>query len=160
MIDAGGQWDSTKHSGFTTGEPWMRVVDDYATWNAAAQVGDDGSVHAHWKRILALRRRFNDVLVYGDFEMLSKSHPAVVAYRRRGSISRRQQALVVINFTPQGTTWMPPQDGNGDGEVAGLVRDEFVRLKNYDDVLLPGGGGGEGELKLRAFEALMFISGE
>lgn len=160
MIDTEEQWDSTKHSGFTTGEPWMRVVDDYAVWNAAAQVADDDSVHAHWKRILALRKRFNDSLVYGDFEMLSKSHPAVVAYRRRGR-SSHQQALVVINFTPQETVWVPSQDGAGASGVTELVREEFVRLKNYDDVLLPGGGGGgEGELKLRAFEALMFVCGE
>ena len=51
------QWDSTPHAGFTTAaQPWMRVNDDYPTWNAVTQVGNKDSVHAFWKSIIALRK--------------------------------------------------------------------------------------------------------
>lgn len=40
----------------------MRVNEDYATWNAAAQVGEKDSVFAFWKEALGVRKE-NDVLV-------------------------------------------------------------------------------------------------
>lgn len=57
------QWDSSPHAGFTTGNPWMRVNDDYPeTWNASAQVNDDASVWTFWKTALATRKE-HEVLV-------------------------------------------------------------------------------------------------
>jgi alpha-glucosidase len=44
--------------------PWMRVNDDYPEWNAEQQIGDEGSVHAFWKRALKVRKA-HDVLVSG-----------------------------------------------------------------------------------------------
>lgn len=40
----------------------MRVNDDYAKWNAAAQAGDADSVHAFWKHAIEVRKQ-HDVLV-------------------------------------------------------------------------------------------------
>ena len=56
------QWDSSLHAGFTTGNPWMRVNDDYREWNVARQTNDEDSVHAFYKRGLAFRKQ-HDVLV-------------------------------------------------------------------------------------------------
>jgi alpha-glucosidase len=56
------QWDTTPHAGFTTGAPWMRINDDFKTWNAASEVQDPHSVYAFWKRALKLRKE-NLVLV-------------------------------------------------------------------------------------------------
>ncbi|KAJ7484853.1 hypothetical protein B0H11DRAFT_1722660, partial [Mycena galericulata] len=44
------------HAGFTTGTPWMRINNDDKEWNAAAQVGNEGSVRAFWKRAPRLRK--------------------------------------------------------------------------------------------------------
>jgi oligo-1,6-glucosidase len=59
------QWDSSLNAGFTTGNPWMRVNDDYREWNAARQIKDENSVHAFYKRALAFRKH-HDVLVRRD----------------------------------------------------------------------------------------------
>ena len=56
------QWDSSAHAGFTSGEPWMRVNDDYQTWNVAAQLKDSNSIHSFWKHALKLRKA-HEVLV-------------------------------------------------------------------------------------------------
>ena len=56
------QWDSSAHAGFTSGEPWMRVNDDYQTWNVAAQLKDNNSVLSFWKHALKLRKA-HEVLV-------------------------------------------------------------------------------------------------
>ena len=59
------QWDHSRHSGFTSGLPWMRVNDDYVEWNAEAQKSDKSSVLNFWKRALEFRKA-NEVLVCVD----------------------------------------------------------------------------------------------
>ncbi|KAG5641407.1 hypothetical protein DXG03_005275 [Asterophora parasitica] len=94
------QWDATVHAGFTTGEPWMRVNDDYKTWNVSAQVQDSDSVHSFWKEALTIRKA-NDVLIYGDFVDLCPKHEQVFAYTRTlGNAT----ALVLLNFTEDEVT--------------------------------------------------------
>jgi oligo-1,6-glucosidase len=140
------QWDSSPHGGFTTGTPWMRVNDDYPSWNASLQVPDESSVRAHWKRILLLRKQYKDVLIYGDFEMLTKEDPAVIAYRR---VYGKQQALVMLNFTNKEVRWEAPQERE---EIIALLKVEWAKLKNYNELRIEGGA-----VVLRAFEAVMFI---
>jgi len=89
------QWDGSSHAGFTTGTPWMRVNDDYADpWNAEAQIKDEGSVRSFWKRALAIRKE-HEVLVYGDFRIISGENDQIFAYTRTlGNTT----ALVLFNF--------------------------------------------------------------
>ena len=42
-------------AGFTTGTPWLAVNPDHTTVNAAAQIGDPGSVFEHYRRRIAPR---------------------------------------------------------------------------------------------------------
>ncbi|KAH8077732.1 alpha amylase [Cristinia sonorae] len=88
------QWDSSPHSGFTTGTPWMRVNDD--DWNVASQIGDPDSVFSFWKRALEVRKN-NECLVYGDFKLLFPTHPTIFAYTR--TLEGGSSALVVMNFS-------------------------------------------------------------
>jgi alpha-glucosidase len=88
------QWDASSHAGFTTGKPWMRVNDDYATWNASTQVKDETSIWNFWKQALATRKK-HDVLVYGDFCIILPENEQVFAYTRTlGNTT----ALVMLNF--------------------------------------------------------------
>jgi alpha-glucosidase len=50
------QWDASPNAGFTTGEPWLPLADDFATRNVESQVGDDKSMLTLVRRLLALRR--------------------------------------------------------------------------------------------------------
>ncbi|KAF7345697.1 Glycoside hydrolase family 13 protein [Mycena venus] len=98
------QWDSSAHAGFTTGTPWMRVNDDYPSWNAAAQLDDPQSVHAFWKRALRLRKE-HKVLIYGDFQHLAPQHAEAFAYLRA---YKGRRALVVLNFTERDISFHLP----------------------------------------------------
>ncbi|KAJ7453346.1 glycoside hydrolase family 13 protein [Mycena galericulata] len=100
------QWDSTDHAGFTTGTPWMRVNDDYKGWNAAAQVGDEKSVRAFWKRALRLRKD-HKLLIYGDFVDLAPKNEEVFAYTRS---YEDRHALVILNFTAREVTFSLPEE--------------------------------------------------
>ena len=49
------QWDASPTGGFTTGEPWLPLVDP-ATRNVAAQAADPASLLALYRRLIATRR--------------------------------------------------------------------------------------------------------
>jgi alpha-glucosidase len=50
------QWDSSPNAGFTAGEPWLPLADDYPTVNVAAQLDDPASMLSFYRRLIALRR--------------------------------------------------------------------------------------------------------
>ena len=92
------QWDDSTNSRFSTGTPWMRVHDEYATINAAAQEKDGGSVLSFYKHVLKLRKEHKDVFVYGSFELVDPEGKELFIYRKR---CEGKMALVVLNFTTE-----------------------------------------------------------
>lgn len=90
------QWDESLNSGFSTGEPWMRVHDEYPAINVAAQEKDADSVLSFYKRALRLRKEHKDIFVYGSFELVNPEGTEMFVYRKR---DEEKTALVVLNFT-------------------------------------------------------------
>lgn len=101
------QWDGSGNAGFSGGDPWMRVHDDYREINAAAQEGDEGSVLAFYRRVLKLRKEHRDVFVYGTFELVDVDDEKTFVYRKR---CEDRTALVALNFTREA---QPMPDTNG-----------------------------------------------
>ena len=101
------QWDASPGAGFTTGTPWLAINPDHTTVNAAAQVGDPGSVFEHYRRLIALRHE-DPVVTDGDFELLLPEHPAIWAFLRR---TPDAELLVAANFSADvvdaDLPWMP-----------------------------------------------------
>jgi oligo-1,6-glucosidase len=89
------QWDASPGAGFTAGTPWIAINPDHATVNAATEVGDPGSVFAHYRRLIALRHE-DPVVTEGAFELLLPDHPAIWAFLRRGPDA---ELLVAANFS-------------------------------------------------------------
>ena len=69
------QWDGSVDAGFTTGEPWLGVLDPQGR-NVEAQREDPGSFLSLVRDLLALRR-----VLSGELELLEATE-GVVAYRR------------------------------------------------------------------------------
>jgi oligo-1,6-glucosidase len=107
------QWDGSPAAGFTAGDPWLAVNPDYVAVNAAAQLGDEGSVLEHYRRLVRLRHE-DPAVVFGDFELLLPEHPSVWAFCRRHESA---EILVVGNFScsavevslPLGSEWRGAQ---------------------------------------------------
>jgi oligo-1,6-glucosidase len=141
------QWDHTPQAGFTSGEPWMRLNDDYASINAAAQVSNPIpqpgmlSVHAFWKRALECRKDNKEVFVYGDFEMLDMKHEKVVAFRRW---SEKSAFVTVLNLSGESVSW----EGMGELKVKKWV------ARNYDESELEKKAR-SGKVELRPWEAVL-----
>ena len=117
-------WDDSPGAGFSTGTPWIAVDPQHRTVNVAAQVGDDGSVLAHYRRLIRLRKD-EPALVDGVFALLLPDDEAVYAFTRTTPAT---ELLVLASFSADPVTvdldlsgWadatvlVPTHDGAGDG---------------------------------------------
>lgn len=75
------QWDGSANGGFSEGTPWIGVNPGYTRINAAQAEHDPGSILNFYRQLLALRSE-NDVLRYGDFELLLPEDTQLFTYRR------------------------------------------------------------------------------
>ena len=84
------QWDASSAGGFTTGEPWLPLIDP-AERNVEAQRAEPGSLLNHYRRLIAARRELGSA-----FRILDSppGNPLVRAGRtRRDHRSRVSSAL-------------------------------------------------------------------
>ncbi len=135
------QWSDDEHAGFTAGEPWFDVNENYTEINVEAARADETSVWHHYRRLVDLRHD-EDVLVYGEYDLLLPDDEQVYAYTRTLDDERM---LVVLNWSDDPA----PVDLRG---VAGLdLADVSVRLSNYDDTVpVPR------ERRFRPYEAVVY----
>lgn len=101
------QWDSSPNAGFTVASatPWMTINKDYTKWNVASQIDDPQSIMAYWKQMIALRKEYSDLLVYGSYTPMEESETGemVLGYERSWS-QTDQKAVVLLNFSDQSQT--------------------------------------------------------
>jgi oligo-1,6-glucosidase/glucan 1,6-alpha-glucosidase len=129
------QWTAELNGGFSTGTPWIAVNSNYKMINAKNQVNDENSIFSHYKKLIRLRKE-NDVIVYGDFELLFPKDENIFAYTR----TLGQHKLVVIcNFYGKNTPYKLPYEINGK---------KAWELSNYDD---------RQENLLRPYEGIMYL---
>ena len=128
------QWDGTAHAGFTTGTPWIGVVDNYPTINAAAQVDDPDSVYSYYKKLVALRKQHR-VISEGQIEFLYKDDPDLLAYRRWDGNS---QLLVLCNLTGHEAPVQLPAQWQDAGVLLGNYPDAApaAALRPYEALVL------------------------
>jgi alpha-glucosidase len=91
------QWDRSANAGFTSGEPWLPVADDYDQVNVAVQSADPHSTLSFYKQLLRLRRDL-PALHNGSFTFVDDLADGVLAYVREAG---GQRLLVAINFGDQ-----------------------------------------------------------
>ena len=75
------QWNTEKNAGFTDGEPWIAVNDNYKTINAEAAVKDPESVFFYYKKLVQLRHEV-PVITDGVYKLLDADNEKVYTYLR------------------------------------------------------------------------------
>lgn len=90
------QWDSSAHGGFTTGEPWMRVNDNYPEINVASQVSDPDSVFSYWQKLLKLRKEHPELFIFGNLRIVEKKSNSLLTFTKEAD---GKTALVALNFS-------------------------------------------------------------
>ncbi|RLL46954.1 alpha-glucosidase [Oceanobacillus piezotolerans] len=102
------QWDATKNAGFTTGEPWIKVNDNYPEINAEQAVADPESIYHYYRELIALRKT-HPIIVYGDYTLLLPEHEEIFAYVRA---YEGEKLLVVTNFSQDNVEFQLPDDAD------------------------------------------------
>lgn len=89
------QWDASEDAGFTTGTPWIAVNPNYKKINVADQLKREDSVFHYYQKLIRLRKE-NEIIVYGNYELLLPEDENIFAYTRTLG---NQKLLVVCNFS-------------------------------------------------------------
>lgn len=88
------QWNSGKNAGFSEGQPWINVIENYRTINAEEETGDEDSILAFYQKLIGLRKE-KQAIAEGIIEFLYEEHPDVIVYKRK---LEEEELIVFCNF--------------------------------------------------------------
>lgn len=113
------QWDGSKHAGFTTGTPWIKVNPNYQTINVQHALADPDSIFYYYQKLIRLRK-VHPVIVYGAYDLLLEDDEQIYAFTRT---LEHDCLLVLLNFSSATPTRTLP---------AGLAfTDQQLLIANY-----------------------------
>lgn len=145
------QWNDTKNAGFTEGEPWLVVNENYKKINAAEQMGRQDSVFAYYKELIKLRKnpKYAETIVYGKTEPALVEEENIMAYFRRGE---GQDLFVIGNFdSVSREVEIPKVVGTASGAVcANSWANPVVLLNNCEKCQIENG-----KIVLEPYQALV-----
>ena len=89
------QWSAGKNAGFSNGEPWLGVPENYTEINAEKEIKEADSIYSFYKKLIELRKE-KKVISEGTIEFLENENADVLAYKR---IYEKDEILVFNNLT-------------------------------------------------------------
>ncbi|MBR7926583.1 alpha-glucosidase [Aerococcaceae bacterium zg-ZUI334] len=63
------QWDSTQHAGFTNGNPWLAVNENYIEINVESALDNPDSIFYTYQRLIQLRKN-HLIVTWGEYKLL------------------------------------------------------------------------------------------
>lgn len=94
------QWTNEQNAGFSTGEPWIGVNENYKEINVEKELSEKDSIYQYYKRMIQLRKE-HPTLIYGDYQIVQGEHESIYAYIRT---DKANQLLIVVNLTSHSTS--------------------------------------------------------
>ncbi|MBM7570821.1 glycoside hydrolase family 13 protein [Aquibacillus albus] len=98
------QWNDSEQAGFTTGEPWLKVNPNYKEINVKKELQNPNSVYHYYKKMIELRKK-EEVLVYGNYDLILEKHDKIYAYTRTLD---EDKMVVIVNLFPEKATFKLP----------------------------------------------------
>lgn len=129
------QWSHTESAGFTTGEPWIKCVQN--GFDAQQQQKTNGSIWNFYRRLIALRKK-SKTLQYGKIYITNKKQKDIFTYYRK-----LDNELYYIEMNLCAHKKRHPICGTADGRF----KKERLIVSNY----------GEPANELRPYEANIYI---
>ncbi|MEG0553205.1 MAG: alpha-amylase family glycosyl hydrolase, partial [Carnobacterium sp.] len=87
------QWSDERNAGFTMGQPWLKVADNYLQINVEREQAT-GKILSYYKELIQLRKEMK-VISEGNYRGILLEHSSVYAYVRE---YEGQQLLVLNHF--------------------------------------------------------------
>ena len=94
------QWSDAANSGFTTGEPWSDLNDDFATVNVAAQFDDPNSLLSTYRGLIHARNA-SPAVQHGTYTLVESTERRVIASLRQ---YQGEIVLVLANIDDEPVT--------------------------------------------------------
>ena len=127
------QWNSGKNAGFSEGESWIGLPENYTSINVEAEEADDDSILNYYRKLVQLRKDYR-VISEGSIKFLDSGNEKVFAYERRLNDER---VVVICNFSGE------------DEKISGIDIKGSMLIGNYS-----------GSHKImRPYEALVILEG-
>jgi alpha-glucosidase len=98
------QWSSVKNAGFTSGDPWLPIAEDWQSVNVEANSAESQSILSLYRRLIALRRH-HAALSIGDYQPLPE-HGDLLSYRRQFDNGTR--FLIILNLGSEAVVFHNP----------------------------------------------------
>jgi alpha-glucosidase len=89
------QWNPERHAGFTQGDPWLPVAEDYPVNNVAALREQPASLLTLYRRLIELRRA-EPALSVGEFAPLPAREDLFAYVRKAGE----RRLAIILNLGP------------------------------------------------------------
>ncbi|CCG47173.1 trehalose-6-phosphate hydrolase [Halobacillus halophilus DSM 2266] len=134
------QWNDEPNAGFTSGNPWIAVADNYKSINAEKARSTENSIFHYYQKLIQLRKE-NDILTFGDYELLTPEDEQIFAYLRQWN---GESLLVINNFYGSETSFSLPENLQLKGK-------KEVMISNYNDV-----SQNLENVKLRPYESVVY----
>lgn len=113
------QWNGEKNAGFSKGEPWIGIPENYTFINVEEEEKDTKSILHYYKKLIRLRKEY-DIIQNGSVDFLYQDQKDIFAYRR---VWGKQELIVLNNLTDQKVVLSLPMDCTGS----------VILIKNYED---------------------------
>lgn len=125
------QWSSQPNAGFTSGNPWIKVNNNYKQINVENQMQDNDSILNYYRKIIQLRKQYPEI-IYGSFHTLLDDSNELFAFERK---LNNTKIYVICNFSARNVVWnLIPQHSE-------------ILISNYDDRI---------SHNIRPYEAVVF----
>lgn len=100
------QWSAEENAGFTKGTPWINVNPNYQKINAENELSNPDSIFYYYQKLIHLRKQ-NEIIVYGNYQLLLEDHQEIYAYVRT---YQDKKLLVICNFYESNPVFELPRD--------------------------------------------------
>lgn len=134
------QWSGEKNSGFTTGEPWLKVNENYKEINVEEALKDPDSLFYHYQKLIALRKEY-PIIGEGEYGKVPSLGEKIIAHLR---ILGEEKLLVLHNFSGESEGVHLPED------LAEEFQNSKIMLGNYPREIF------EKTLVLSPYESVIF----
>ena len=99
------QWTNEKNAGFTTGQPWIKLTENYHQINVEKERAE-GTIFDFYRKLIQLRKDLK-VISEGDYRGIMMDHPSVYGYVRE---YEGEQLLVFNHFYSDHVTLEIPEE--------------------------------------------------
>lgn len=99
------QWTNEGNAGFTSGEPWIKLADNYHRINVEKEQAE-GSIFEFYKELIRLRKEM-PIISEGSYRGIMMDHPSVYGYVRE---YKGEQLLILNHFYADSVTLEIPKE--------------------------------------------------